>query len=322
MKWFFKYFIPHHDNDRKPHLFRERTVLVLVVFVIGVEFVVMSAFFSIHQTGYFLSSIVPTALVDLTNQERTTEKIPTLKTNESLNKAAQAKAEDMVQKGYFAHSSPDGVTPWDWIAQSGYVFDRAGENLAVDFNDSADVVTAWMNSPLHRKNIMNGGFTEVGIGLARGRYQGRDAIFVVQMFGTPIISQKTITPISKAPLPPTHVVLAKTKDNAIRVAGKNTNAPAHVLAEEIAISPLADTPSPTALPEAFFSKLFLSPNRFLAFAYLIAAFFVAFPLMTSLVLELKRGHLRHIMYGTVLFAVLIALVLINQYGAYGEILLV
>lgn len=105
--------------------------------------------------------------------------------NDLLSAAAQLKANDMAAKGYFAHVSPDGKTPWYWIDKVGYSYDYAGENLAVNFIDSADVSNAWMASPTHRANILNPVFKEVGTATAVGTYKGRNAIFVVQLFGTP-----------------------------------------------------------------------------------------------------------------------------------------
>jgi hypothetical protein len=108
-----------------------------------------------------------------------------LKVNPVLERAAQLKADDMAAKGYFAHNSPEGLTPWHWFKAAGYNFVYAGENLAVRFYDSVDVVRAWMDSPGHRANILNSHFTEIGIGIAEGTFEGRPTVFVVQMFGSP-----------------------------------------------------------------------------------------------------------------------------------------
>jgi hypothetical protein len=102
-----------------------------------------------------------------------------------LTVAAQDKANDEATKGYFAHTSPQGLTPWYWFQQVGYNFDYAGENLAVNFSDSEDVTTAWMNSPEHRANILNTDFTQIGIAAAQGVYEGEPTTFVVEEFGTP-----------------------------------------------------------------------------------------------------------------------------------------
>jgi uncharacterized protein YkwD len=132
-----------------------------------------------------LSAIYAGVLVNLTNQNRAAANVAELAVNPLLEKAAQMKADDMAAKGYFAHNTPDGKTPWYWIDQAGYKYVYAGENLAVNFENSEDVETAWMNSRGHFLNIMNPKYTEIGIATSTGTYKGRTAIFVVQMFGKP-----------------------------------------------------------------------------------------------------------------------------------------
>ena len=125
------------------------------------------------------------ALVDETNQNRVANDLPDLQVSPLLQAAAQEKANDMATKGYFAHTSPQGLTPWYWFEQVGYNFDYAGENLAVNFSDSQDVTNAWMNSPEHRANILSANFTQIGIATAQGIYNGEPATYVVEEFGTP-----------------------------------------------------------------------------------------------------------------------------------------
>lgn len=132
-----------------------------------------------------LSAIYAAVLVNLTNQSRISANVSGLKVNSLLEKAAQMKADDMADKSYFAHNTPDGKTPWYWLEQAGYKYIYAGENLAVNFENSEDVQTAWMNSRGHFLNIINPKYTEIGIATSTGFYKGRPAIFVVQMFGTP-----------------------------------------------------------------------------------------------------------------------------------------
>jgi uncharacterized protein YkwD len=132
-----------------------------------------------------LSAIYASVLVSLTNQNRAAANVSQLTVSPILEKAAQMKADDMAAKGYFAHNTPEGFTPWYWFDLAGYKYIYAGENLAVNFENSSDVETAWMNSPGHFLNIMNPKFTEIGIATSTGIYKGRSAVFVVQMFGAP-----------------------------------------------------------------------------------------------------------------------------------------
>jgi uncharacterized protein YkwD len=133
-----------------------------------------------------------------------------------LQAAAQEKADDMVKNGYFAHTSPLGVTPWYWFGNVGYDFSYAGENLAVNFSDSQDVTNAWMNSPEHRANILNAHYTNIGMAIATGTFQGQSAIYVVELFGTP-----AIVPVAVAPSAGNNknvVALAKAKPKSATVS--------------------------------------------------------------------------------------------------------
>ena len=125
-------------------------------------------------------------IVDLTNENREESHVGLLERSTVLDEAARQKAEHMAEGSYFAHNSPDGVTPWYWFDKVGYQYAYAGENLAVHFTDSGEVVKAWMDSPGHRANILSEDYREIGIGTAKGEYQGFPTVFVVQMFGTPL----------------------------------------------------------------------------------------------------------------------------------------
>lgn len=131
-------------------------------------------------------------LIGLTNQERQNNHLSVLKSNPRLQAAARAKAADMLANDYFDHTSPQGKTPWQFIDKAGYVYLKAGENLAIDFTDSEKAVPAWMASPSHRANILKTDYQEVGIAIATGEYQGRKTTVIVQMFGTKPLSQKSI----------------------------------------------------------------------------------------------------------------------------------
>ena len=154
-KTFKKYFIPHEENDHRPHILRWRAVVfVLAVMLVAEGVFVLSTQYLIPRSKLFGVMLV-NALVDGTNQSRAANSLGALHENALLDQAAQEKANDMAKNGYFAHTSPAGVTPWHWFEDVGYNFSYAGENLAVNFTDSQDVTNAWMNSPEHRANILN-----------------------------------------------------------------------------------------------------------------------------------------------------------------------
>lgn len=144
------------------------------------------------------AAVIESEIVAMTNDERTANSVGQLTENTLLDQAAQAKADDMAAKGYFSHTGPDGKTPWQWVAGAGYVYQYAGENLAVRFTDSSEVINAWMASPTHRANIVKPQYTQIGVGIADGTYEGAPATFVVQYFGTPVQAAASKVPESIA----------------------------------------------------------------------------------------------------------------------------
>lgn len=179
------YFIPHKGNKYTPHSLQQAAVMGMMIMVL-LSFSIANLQSVIWPTSdWLISSILPAVIVELTNDERDDGQLGTLHRSAILDRAATLKAQDMARKQYFSHNSPEGVTPWYWFGQAGYTFVHAGENLAIHFSDSGDVVDAWMESPTHRANIMNGKYTEIGVGTAEGTYQGFDTVYVVQLFGTP-----------------------------------------------------------------------------------------------------------------------------------------
>ncbi|MEX2514784.1 MAG: CAP domain-containing protein [Candidatus Paceibacterota bacterium] len=179
------HFHPHEGNDHRPYAYRAAGAIALGLVVLTiVSFTSLQSYYITHSER-FLSAVLPAVLVDLANEDRGKEGLNALEPNEKLKRAAQLKADHMAELGYFAHDAPDGTTPWEWFAQAGYEYEAAGENLAINFSDSADVERAWMDSPGHRENILEEGFTEIGIATAIGEYEGDETVFVVQLFGRP-----------------------------------------------------------------------------------------------------------------------------------------
>ena len=124
-----------------------------------------------------------TRLFELHNNIRKKHKLKSFTWNDQLAKAAELKVQDIVTNNYFAHESPSGLTPWYWIRKSGYTYIHAGENLARDFSNPNDIVVAWMASPTHRRNILDGRYKDIGIAVVDGYINGVETTLVVQMFG-------------------------------------------------------------------------------------------------------------------------------------------
>jgi uncharacterized protein YkwD len=106
-------------------------------------------------------------VVALTNAQRTTHGCPALRADAQLHLAAIEHSVDMRARGYFAHDTPDGVTPWTRVEAQGYP-DPSAENIAMGQPTPQAVVDAWMNSPGHRANILNCASKAIGVGVQFG----------------------------------------------------------------------------------------------------------------------------------------------------------
>ena len=189
------HFIPNHRNNYHPHVLGHRALALFSALLVSVKIFSLSLLAFGPALPAFSSAITSSNIISLTNASRKVYGLSALTENPLLAKAAQAKADDMLSKGYFSHNTPDGRTPWTFIEDAGYNYLMAGENLAVNFTEAENVEDAWMNSPGHKANILNKNFEEIGIGISQGQYQGHNAIFVVQMFGTPAEQKITLTDV-------------------------------------------------------------------------------------------------------------------------------
>ncbi|MDB5264793.1 MAG: hypothetical protein JWN64_364 [Parcubacteria group bacterium] len=290
-----------HAQKHVSNLFSTIGVAALSIAIVSV-FALAFIFALPALQGGQMAAVISSVLVDLTNKERTTEDLGTLTVNPVLAEAAQAKANDMAAKGYFAHTSPEGLTSWSWFKQVGYSFSYAGENLAVDFSDSKDVEKAWMNSPTHRANIMNGHFTEIGIATAEGEYKGKKAIFVVQMFGTPARSQSA-APIktASATVPAEEIATAERREEVLGssaesekiVAGAPKKLAIQTAPKEEPVAPaqVAPTVQPEASPIAHAAA---SPKNTLRTVYQIVAGFLLLAFLIMIGREFRTHHTRRV----------------------------
>ncbi len=215
------HFVPSHENAYRPHLLRKGALTFLLAVALLSEGALVFNLMAQQSGSNFLAAVIQSEILSLTNTERVDNNVSPLTENKLLDQSAQAKADDMAARGYFAHNSPDGKDPWSWIDAAGYNYQYAGENLAVRFVDSKDVVDAWMASPTHRANIVKPVYTEVGVGIAQGIYKGQEATFVVQHFGTPAVAAAP-TPVSEAPAPASS---PEPQPAASRVLGAETVTP-------------------------------------------------------------------------------------------------
>ena len=319
LNWFKKHFIPHAGNEHRPHILRDENTRRIVALVIALELIVfiIPSLANLGLSGG-MAAVLPAVLGELTNQERQTENLPVLSMNSELTLAAQMKAEDMASSGYFAHTSPEGKTPWYWIELAGYKYQYAGENLAVNFRDSEDVTAAWLKSPSHKANIVKANYTEIGTGVARGLYKGQQTIFVAQVYANPL-------PASLS-LPKTVVASPKeeTLSGETGVLGLETVA-------EVAVGetvPVEDGEPSLGVQEfnaenevlgkpSLWNKLLASPRNTLNTLMALVFVIIALALFLYIIIKMRDHHKDLLGNGFAVLAIIGALVVANYYLSFG-----
>ncbi len=141
-------------------------------------------------TSGVMNNVKPTAtpssfeiqVVELVNKQRTSKGLKALTNNTSLESTARKKSQDMINRGYFSHQSPTYGSPFDMMKRFGIKYSSAGENIAMGQKTPQAVVTAWMNSEGHRRNILSVNYSQIGVGLAK---KSNGTTYWTQMFIRP-----------------------------------------------------------------------------------------------------------------------------------------
>lgn len=123
-------------------------------------------------------------IIALTNVERVNDGQSALVENKFLDEAASNKADDMFNNQYFEHVSPiDNKDVTYFVLEENYQYAYVGENLALgNFKNDQEMVQAWMDSEGHRENILNRDYTEIGVAVKKGLFEGRETWIGVQIF--------------------------------------------------------------------------------------------------------------------------------------------
>ncbi len=270
------FLIPRHTNNYTAKLLHHDFLTVYLVAAL----ILTASVGHIQKTsgdilGY-ATDVTVDKLYELTNVEREKQNIPALQYNEDLSKAAQLKAKNMFEQNYWSHYGPAGETPWQFILESGYQYEYAGENLAKNFLFSEGIVEAWMNSPTHKENLLRNDYTEVGFAVVNGVLNGEETTLVVQMFGKPLY-------------PSTEQNTAeKTADE--NVAVENNAAPIQEVAQKPVVLAKESTSQRSFFPTYFNINLIFFTVLFLA---LLLDFYFAAKLN---LIRVKGKNLVHIMF--------------------------
>ncbi len=318
-------FIPHEGNDYRPSLFE--FVGMSVVLVVGIIFFVSSL-----AVNHFIvrtdqgAAVYSSVLVDLTNQARISNNLGILTISPVLTTAAEMKASDMAEKQYFAHTSPDGTTPWFWFSKAKYDFVFAGENLAVDFTESSDIENAWLASPKHKENIVDPRFTEIGIATKTAIWQGRETTFVVQLFGTPAIASASNPSIetiaTETPIPNTDTDTNTDLTPKVTILSET---PSTILGiNEVALQTRADAVTPQEitgkLPDtvvgpqkaSLLDKALVRIPSISNYALTALSVMMLLGLILFVFIEIRRQHPTHILIGVFVFIALSSLAYSSQ----------
>lgn len=235
-----KLLIPHKENQFRPHLIRLHGLIAVLVVAL-----VAQTMYGLLTTGQVSvlgrsADIVVSELLDDTNAARAANGLPALTSNDQLTQAATLKAQDMFREQYWAHTSPKGVEPWYWVAQAGYSYSAAGENLAKNYPTAGTTVEAWMNSPTHRDNILHEKYTEVGFAVQDGLLEGKETVLVVALYGAPPTVSATVLPTDENQAAPQVTITGQPGMNfsAAAVAGEAASNPTAYFATALqALSP-------------------------------------------------------------------------------------
>lgn len=179
----YQWFIPTKKNKFHPIALRSAGLMIFLAIFITIPFLYNIVSAKKFQVLGYATNVNVTDLFNLSNQERINAGLAPLSLNSELNNAAQAKANDMMAKDYWAHISPDGLTPWVFITNAGYQYTAAGENLAKNFDTSSGAVAGWMGSPTHRDNVLSPNYKDVGYAVLNGVLQGEQTTLVVAEYG-------------------------------------------------------------------------------------------------------------------------------------------
>lgn len=298
INWLKLHFIPHAGNAHRPHFLLTHNIRQLLGIVIGVELLLFILptlnFVNIIDT-LNMGAVLPGVLSSLTNEKRQANNLPYLLESPTLSQAAQLKAEDMASKSYFAHTSPEGITPWHWFDRVGYEYSYAGENLAVNFTDSEEVTEAWMRSPTHRANIVGGAYREIGTGVATGMYKGREAIFVAQLYASPApVRINANAPVSDL------------EESGTAIAG---------IPEQEEVLGEANVEAAASQSPNFIERALSSPRETTSAVLFVIFAIVLIAIILSVIIKFEHKHPDLITNGVAVAAIIFAVHLTNSYIA-------
>jgi len=130
------------------------------------------------------TEITRASVVKAINAEREKRHLLPLRQDVRLDRAAEARMDEMEKSGYWGHYPPDGSNPFAWLRLNGYDYAAAAENLAKGVESTEYLISGWMGSRGHRANILAWDLNDIGVAIIEGgtteRVMGKS---VIVLFG-------------------------------------------------------------------------------------------------------------------------------------------
>lgn len=208
------YLFPYHKNNFRSRLLHHKSIFLSIALILFASFFLTTLRTNFPKVLGVSYDITSSQLLYFTNLKRQENGTSPLSLNDKLSLAAKEKAADMFSNGYWAHNSPDGKTPWVFIKNSEYTYVYAGENLARGFQNSDEVIKAWMASPDHRDNMLSRNYSEVGFAVMKGKLLGEETVLVVEMLGNTSLGSPG-SKVSTIPPASSELVLSRNESNPI-----------------------------------------------------------------------------------------------------------
>jgi uncharacterized protein YkwD len=140
----------------------------------GIDVLGKTTSISNNQTGTVITkessfSDYENAIAALINNIREQNGVNALAADEPLTEVARLRSQDLIDRNYFSHYTPEGTNVFDVIGNMGISYRYAGENLAQSLPASIGTpeafINAWLNSPTHRANILRSQYTRIGVSM-------------------------------------------------------------------------------------------------------------------------------------------------------------
>lgn len=260
-------FIPHEGNDYQPHALHPKRLAFHAASAVVIKLALIGFIYLLPISAWLAPDVISAQgakIIELTNQLRQRLGVNSLTENRLLDLAADRKAEDMVIKQYFAHTSPEGRGLAYWLKQTSYKYAVAGENLAMGFSEPQDIVDAWVKSPTHYKNLIDKDFKQIGVGMSAGTYLDTETTFVAQYFGAPRTDTVPAEPVKA----PKVTMVAPAKPNQVLGSRETVKTVVKIIDEPLGIPAILE-PKDSSITNQEEIKFIISHPGATAFDFLI-----------------------------------------------------